>query len=202
MAIGVAILGAGIFARTGDFPSSPFVRINIAYCDHVIEHLPAVQACSDLELKAVFSRSEKSAQALASGVASVDAYYENPQEPSRTLSKLLAREDIQAVIVALPINNQPVVIRQCIEAGKHVLSEKPVARDVKDGLELVKWYEANRGPQKPIWGVAENWRYGAEHLKAVEVLKGLKEDGGKLVTFRLEAFVHMSQKSDYYHTEW
>ena len=83
-----------------------------------------------------------------------------------------------------------------------MLSEKPIARDVKDAIELIKWYEANRGPKQPLWGVAENWRYMAPYLKAAEVLKGLKEGGGRLITFRLEAFAHMSESNEYYHTEW
>ncbi|KAF2103695.1 NAD(P)-binding protein [Rhizodiscina lignyota] len=181
MAIGIAILGAGIFAKT--------------------EHLPAVQACSDLELKAVYSRSEKSAQSVVSD-SSVGVYFDNPPTSDRTLKTLLSRSDIQAVIVVLPINNQPAIVKQCIEAGKHVLSEKPIARDVKDALELTKWYEAYSSPQKPIWGVAENWRYYAPFLKAADLVKEMKQNGGKLVTFRLEVFGFMSESSEYYHTEW
>lgn len=46
--IGIAILGSGIFA-----------------CE---EHKPAVEACKDLELKAVYSRSKRSAEGLVEGI--------------------------------------------------------------------------------------------------------------------------------------
>lgn len=46
--IGIAILGAGIFARE--------------------EHKPAVDACKDLELKAVYSKSKRSAEGLLEGL--------------------------------------------------------------------------------------------------------------------------------------
>lgn len=129
-------------------------------------------------------------------------YFDNPSTSDRTLKALLAREDVQAVIVVLPINNQPAIIRQCIKAGKHVLSEKPIARDVKEALELIKWYEGYSSPNKPIWGVAENWRYLEAHVKAVEVLKDMRLAGGKMVTFRSDAYTYMSKKNEYYHTEW
>lgn len=46
--IGIAIIGAGIFARE--------------------EHKPAVDACKDLELKAIYSRSKGSAEGLLEGL--------------------------------------------------------------------------------------------------------------------------------------
>jgi predicted dehydrogenase len=166
------------------------------------EHVPAVQALPDFELKAIYSRSQKSAEALTSTLQNVDTYYDSPSTSDQTLASLLKRDDIQAVIIALPINNQPDVIRQCLKAGKHVLSEKPIARDVKDALALVQEYEANHAAKGLIWGVAENWRYQAPYDKAAEIVKELKEKGGKLVTFRLQVYVFMSEKTDYYHTEW
>lgn len=39
------------------------------------------------------------------------------------LDELLKREDIDAVIVALPIPKQPEIIEKALKAGKHVLSE-------------------------------------------------------------------------------
>jgi hypothetical protein len=71
MAIGIAVLGAGIFAREGGFDFitealSPFWQAN---SDSSIlataEHVPAVQACSLLSLKAIYSRSPRSAKELA-----------------------------------------------------------------------------------------------------------------------------------------
>uniref|UniRef100_A0A093XFX8 Gfo/Idh/MocA-like oxidoreductase N-terminal domain-containing protein n=1 Tax=Talaromyces marneffei PM1 TaxID=1077442 RepID=A0A093XFX8_TALMA len=52
---------------------------------------------------------------------------------------ILKREDVQAVIISLPIANQVPFIRSALSAGKHVLSEKPVAENVADAVNLIKW---------------------------------------------------------------
>ena len=70
---------------------------------------------------------------------------------------LLARTDIQAVIVALPITLQPTFIVKCLKAGKHVLSEKPAAKDVQSGLDLIALFNENFKSKGLVWRVAENW---------------------------------------------
>jgi predicted dehydrogenase len=42
-------------------------------------------------------------------------------------------------------------------AGKHVLSEKPVAPDVQGGRDLIETYEKEYKSQGLIWRVAENF---------------------------------------------
>lgn len=81
------------------------------------------------------------------------ALYSNDSGEGRGLDYLLARSDIKAVIIALPIKNQPEYIRKCLLAGKHVLSEKPVAENVRDAKELIKWYH-DEMDMKVTWGVA------------------------------------------------
>ncbi|KAK0958438.1 hypothetical protein LTS01_021887 [Friedmanniomyces endolithicus] len=104
------------------------------------EHLPAVQASSDLDLKAIYSRSLKSAKAVAATLSNIDLYSEDSDQ---SYQDLLSRDDVQAVIIALPIMNQPEFIRKALEKGKHVLAEKPLAKDVATGRELVEWYRGN-----------------------------------------------------------
>ena len=59
---------------------------------------PAVTANKDLTLKALYSRSLKTAQALTAGTE-VDLYSEDSSS-DKNLDSLLARSDIQAVIIA------------------------------------------------------------------------------------------------------
>lgn len=96
MSIGLAIIGSGIFV-----------------CD---EHLPAVKACSLLTLKAIYSRSLKSAKALETNVD----LYSDDSGSGKTYHDLLLRDDIHAVIIALPIMSQPEYIEAALAAGKHV----------------------------------------------------------------------------------
>jgi predicted dehydrogenase len=67
------------------------------------------------------------------------------------LDALLKREDVQGVIVVLPITAQPAVVRAALAAGKAVLSEKPVAADVREGARLVAEYRATYAPKGLLW---------------------------------------------------
>lgn len=159
MSIGVAILGGGIFARE--------------------EHKPAIDAAKDLTLKAIYSRSLKSAQSLEAD-SNVDLYSDD-SGAGKSLDDLLARSDIKAVVIALPITNQPDYIRKTLLAGKHVLSEKPIAENMKDAVDLLNWYRTEIAPKGITWGVAENFRFLASFDKLVEARPSM----GRLLTFRL-----------------
>ena len=52
------------------------------------------------------------------------------------LDKLLARADIDAVVVCLPIDMLPKIVLTAFAAGKHVLSEKPVSPTVKSYVSI------------------------------------------------------------------
>ncbi|KAH6640235.1 hypothetical protein F5144DRAFT_589756 [Chaetomium tenue] len=178
---GIALLGAGIFARE--------------------EHLPAIEATPHLTLKAVYSRSQHSAETLAAASqdpSSVAIYFDNPPVPGKSLTDLLQRADIGAVDVALPILQQPAVVEQALRAGKHVLSEKPVAGDVAGAQALIATYEG-LGAGRPLWGVAENWRYMESLRYAAEKVR---EVGGELVTFRLHKYGSVKADNKYFNTAW
>jgi predicted dehydrogenase len=80
----------------------------------------------------------------------------------------------------LPIMKQPGYIRKALEAGKHVLSEKPITENVKDGVELLKWYNSEIKP-KVTWSIAENFRYLNSFDRAAEEVAKL----GKIMQFRV-----------------
>ncbi|CAI7577189.1 unnamed protein product [Penicillium viridicatum] len=177
MSIGVAIIGSGLFAKE--------------------QHLPAVQAASNFQLKAIYSRSLKSAQDLASGTSEVDLYSEDSGS-DKSYAVLLARSDIGAVIIALPILVQPDFIQKALLAGKHVLSEKPIAKDVATAQELLKWYKSTIDTSKVFWAVAENFRYITKFLFAAEQVQKL----GKVQNFRVNVHSLMDQNNKYFHTAW
>lgn len=204
--VGVALLGAGIFALERKWALSlTSSHHNISNPD--TEHVPAIQATSSFELKVIYSRSQKSAEALAAQVQAaspVDVYYDSPVVEGKSLGALLQRSDISAVVIALPILAQPAIIRQVITAGKHVLSEKPVAKDVAEAQSLIAWYDAlvsqgtGTDKEKPLWAVAENWRYLESVLYAA---KELREMGGEVASFRLERYGFVKRGDKYFETE-
>ena len=123
--------------------------------------------------------------------------YSNDAGQGKGFKDLLARQDIHAVIIAcgdmmpasptdladfvdrLPILNQPEYIRPALEAGKHVLSEKPIAENMKDARKLVEWYESSTDASEVTWSVAENFRFlNSLDYAAAEVAKL-----GRVLTF-------------------
>ncbi|KAK5309038.1 hypothetical protein LTR93_012277, partial [Exophiala xenobiotica] len=178
MTIGTAVLGAGIFARD--------------------EHVPAIKQCKLLSLKAIYSRSQKSATSLAETAgADVEVYYDSADEPSRTLDQLLARDDIKAVVICLPITVQPEVIRKALSNRKHVFSEKPIAKDAETAEELIEWHA--RLPRPPIWNVGENFRFIDPMVHGA---KKIAELGGEIVTFTVSIFSLVEEDDKFYQTEW
>ncbi|KZS88052.1 NAD-binding protein [Sistotremastrum niveocremeum HHB9708] len=180
--LGIAILGAGLFAKEA--------------------HLPALADLRDYTvLRAVYSRSKKSAAELAKDAESILGLKDLAiySEDSEGLDVLLARSDIKAVIVALPITAQPDVIRKALAAGKHVLSEKPVAATVADAHKLIADYEASyKG--KLIWRVAENFEAEPGYRAAGKAIRDGKI--GKVIGFGLRGIGKLDQSSKWYKTPW
>lgn len=94
----------------------------------------------------MYSRSSTSTAALANlaqetlSVPATDIT--SYSDDAAGLDELLARQDISAVIIVLPLTHQPDIVLKALKAGKHVLSEKPVAKDVESALNLIKTYES------------------------------------------------------------
>lgn len=152
---------------------------------------PAVQAASSLlTLKAVYSRSLKSAKALNSGVE----IYSDDSGSGKTYHDLLLRSDIDAVILALPILAQPEYIEAALAAGKHVLSEKPIAKDISSAEKLIQYYKSDKVKSGASWAVAENFRFlDSFEFGRQEVLKL-----GRILGFRVKMFGNVKPGGKYF----
>jgi len=60
------------------------------------------------------------------------------------VEEMLARDDIQAVIVAVPNFLHAAVVRQVAGAGKHIFCEKPMALNVADARSMIEAAEQNQ----------------------------------------------------------
>ena len=69
---------------------------------------------------------------------------------------LLRRDDVDAVLVSLPIPLNYPATRAALEAGKHVACEKPAGANLAEGRAFVEL--AARHPDRTVL-VAENWFY-------------------------------------------
>jgi len=176
--IRIAVLGGGIFAQK---------------C-----HVPALNELVKLKrisVVAVYSRSETSATStkeLLQPNENIKVYWGN------TLDAIWDDKSIDAVDVCLPIDIQPSVILQAFKAGKHVISEKPIAPYCKIGEELISEYEKHF--KTCLWGIAENYCYEPYFKEAKKYI-----EEGKIGSIRVvvtNAFSFMSVESPYFNTQW
>jgi predicted dehydrogenase len=154
-----------------------------------------------LELKAVYSRSQKSAEALAKAAGLVDeaVYFDSPSIPDRSLDVLLKRADIEAVSIAVAIAKSPDLIRKALEAGKNVISEKPIAPTVESAKNLLEIYREQRQSKQLLWVVGENFRFWNSVNRAAKILRDLD---GKLLTFRCSIAHFINADNKYFHSDW
>jgi predicted dehydrogenase len=78
----------------------------------------------------------------------------------RSVEELLAIEDIQLVVVATPNDSHAPIARQCLDAARHVVIDKPFAPTLKEAEELV----ALAKQKKRIVTVFQNRRWDGDFL--------------------------------------
>ncbi len=104
------------------------LRVGVIGVGHLGQHHARIYAaCSEAELVAVSDLDESRGRAIASEFHS--RYYP-------TLAQVLPLVD--AVSVAVPTSSHFSVVQACLEAGIHVLVEKPITSQVDEGRRLVQ----------------------------------------------------------------
>lgn len=169
--IRLALVGAGIFARDA--------------------HVPAIKSLGDrFEIVAVYSRTRATAEALLPLI---------PGKPQifTDLDALLAKPEIEAVDILLPINNLAWATEKAFVAGKHVIAEKPIAQDVATGRKLV---EIHRKKPNLVYMVAEQYRYEAAFIRAAEIVKS--GEIGRLIAAQWSLLLPTRPGNKYYATAW
>src|SRR5690606_15662282 len=113
--------------------SAPF-RFAVAGCGNISQaHIESIRKMKDARLVAVWSRTPQRAQAVAEryGV-----------EWEERLESLVSREDVDGVIVCTPSGYHMEPALAAIEAGKHVVVEKPLEVTEARCLRIVEAAEA------------------------------------------------------------
>jgi predicted dehydrogenase len=150
------------------FPTNVRPRLALVGCGWFAcqAHIPALKRLEQegfVELVALCSRSEESLSRASE------------QWGSRTLKKykqldsLLADPGIDLVDLVLPIGATPEAIRKALEAGKHIISEKPCAPSVAKCMDLLSYY--GQLSRRPFCAVAENWRFKNTTLIVKQIVK-------------------------------
>ena len=99
------------------------------------------------------------------------------------------------MIIALPITKQPEYIEAALAAGKHVLSEKPIAGDIKRAEQLIQYYKSDKVKGNATWGVAEKLPVlGQLYLCEDRRLRKL----GRILGFQTKKFGYVKVEDKYY----
>jgi len=118
-------------------------------------HAPVLSAVPELQLAAVASSQPHKVHAEWPGVAVVPDF-----------EALVARADIDLVVVATPNAQHFPVARAALEAGKHVVVDKPFTLNAAEAREL----ELLAGRQDRVLSVYQNRRFDADYLTLKDVL--------------------------------
>lgn len=153
-------------------------------------HWPALQRLRDkFEITAVCNHTEEKAKSfaeLAGGVPYLLDYRE-----------LLKREDVEAVDVILPIHLNYPVTRAALEAGKHVMVEKPLAANLHQAGQMLALEQRYPGVKL----LAENFRYRALFARLKQLLEEERIGAPYAVIWNI--FLHVDAKyNPYAQTEW
>jgi predicted dehydrogenase len=167
--IKLGIIGCGIAARKLHFPA----------LQKVSDKYEVIMVCNHTEPKA------KSFAEMLGGVKYVLDYH-----------KLLANQQIEAVLIILPIHLNYRVTLDVLKAGKHVLLEKPIASNLDEARKMQLFKKLY--PQVKM--VAENFRFRDTYFRAQEIISN--NQIGKPYATVWNIFNHITSENEYAKTQW
>ena len=155
--LNIGLIGGGFMGRTH---SNGYNRIRNFFPD--LEYTPV--------LKAVCFRNETKLKAFAEQWG-----YESTETDWR---KLIERDDIDAVDICTPNDTHAEIAIAAAKAGKMILCEKPLARNLEESQVMVDAIEA-AGVKNTVW-------YNYRRIPAVTLAKNIIESGklGKIYHYR------------------
>jgi len=165
--------GGSVRVLQGDTPVPRRVRVALIGCGSlgVSVHLPILRRLPGVGVVAVADSSPaalRAAGALAPDATAFEDYRE-----------LLARDEIDAVIVAVPTHLHARVATEVFGARKHLYLEKPLAGSVAEGRQLVDcWRETGR-----VGIIGFNYRFSPLFLRLRDRIA--REAVGEVVAVRM-----------------
>ncbi len=114
------------------------LRVGIIGCGEVAQwgHIPSVLKIGNAKIAAVCDRNEELARRVA-GKFNIDTYYAD-------FSEMLGKEALDIVDICTPPRTHATLSIQAMEAGCHVLVEKPMTLSLNEADEMVAASKANR----------------------------------------------------------
>ena len=151
-------------------------------------HYPALQELKNkFEIVAVSNHTKQKAKEFSSLVGSVPYYLD--------YKDLLNREDVEAIDIALPIQLNYQATKDALEAGKHVILEKPLGANLEEAGKMLTFPDK----YKTVMLLAENFRYKKLYHRIKEIVKEGKI--GKPYSIIWNNFDHVKD-NEYGQIEW
>jgi len=132
-------------------------------------HIPFITTTPGLRLHAIVQRTPKDDNSAPADYPSVKHY--------RDTDALLSDSDVDAIVVTTPPDNHFALTKAALEAGKHVLTEKPFVPTAAEADALIA---ASRSAGKLIC-VYQNRRWDSDFLTVRHLIK--KGTLGRIVEF-------------------
>ncbi len=166
----LAIIGCGLAARNLHWPALKKLKTKFVIC----------VVCNHTEQKA------KEYSRLVGNVPYCIDYKD-----------VLRNPEIEAVDIALPIHLNYEVTKAAVEAGKHVIIEKPLAANLEEAKQMLV---LDKKYPHLVKMVAENFRYHKVFLRIKEIIDTGRI--GKPYSVLWHHLVHMKADNKYVHTQW
>ena len=116
------------------------IRAGIVGCGGIAngKHLPSIKATGEVDLVAFCDivRERAEAACLAYGIEGAKVYED--------YKELLKDDSIEAVYVCTPNRSHSFISIDALNAGKHVMCEKPMAKTYAEAVEMVEAAKRNR----------------------------------------------------------
>lgn len=137
------------------------VKVGIIGCGGIAngKHMPSLSNLDSVELVAFCDIIEKRAVKASKDYGTKDA------KVYVDYKKLLQDKTIDVVHVCTPNNSHSEITVNALEAGKHVMCEKPMAKTSAQAREMVA--AAKRTKKKLTIGYQNRFRPDSQHLKAI-----------------------------------
>ncbi|AKI97529.1 Gfo/Idh/MocA family protein [Kosmotoga pacifica] len=153
-------------------------------------HLPALKKLSNrIEITALVSRTMEKAKSLAELV-------EPRPHVFKSFNELVNSGIAEAVDLALPTSLNPEFIEKAVVNGLHVIAEKPIAVNVKEGKKVLELAKTN---QNVIY-IAENYRHFSIYRKAFKIINSGRIGIPALLIWRSIKLIDKNNK--YAQTNW
>lgn len=130
-----------------------------------IFHAPFLHVIDGWELTAILQRHGDTAARAYPGVAI-----------ARSMDELLAQPELDLVVISTPPSTHFELARQALEAGKHVVLDKPFVATSDEGRQLIELARA----RKRVLSVYQNCRWDGDFLTLQQVLDS--KELGRVVT--------------------